>query len=92
MGHAEAFNSNVLGVFSPRGSRAPFYSQATETEIQQPDSWSSKAVFNAIHNAKETSTPPISPQNTRPGVIPTAGQLRRMKGGGGGGLENGGMW
>lgn len=61
----------------------------------RPDSWSSKAVFNAIHNAKETSKPPILPQNTRPGVIPTAGQLRGMKGVGvmaGGGSENGQIW
>lgn len=58
----------------------------------RPDSWSSKAVFNAIHNARETSTAPISPQNTRPGVIATAGQLRGMKEEGGGGSENGGTW
>lgn len=91
MGHGEAFNSNVLGVSSPKGTHAPFYSQATETEMLRPDSWS-KAVFNAIHNAKETSKPPISPQNTRPGVILTAGQLKGKKGGGGGGSENSGTW
>lgn len=95
MGHGEAFNSNVLGVSSPGGgggTRAPFYSQATETETLRPDSWSSKAVFNAIHNAKETSTPPISPQNTRPGGHTDSWPVKRNEGrriGMGGGI---GKW
>lgn len=38
-----------------------------------------KPASSTIHNMKETQTPLIPPQNTRPEATPTAGEPRGMK-------------